>query len=131
MALSVASDLQLPEAPSAVLPVCLHVRFPGPGLACLLSPLLGTSAASALSLSVFLSVSVGNLQLVWEGDSRERKEEATENHQQHNIEGSKQAGEDPWKRSLRRGMGLLHEGHSVLQERHGWTSRAGRGDQSH
>lgn len=64
-------------------------------------------------------------------DSRECKEEATENHQQHNIEGSKQAWEDPGKWGLRRRMGFLHEGHGILQDRHGWTSGAPRGDQSH
>ena len=28
-------------------------------------------------------------------------------------------------------MGLLHERHGILQERHGWTSRVPRGDESH
>lgn len=120
-----------PRGTKHYIPVPLHLRFPLPRVSSLLSPLFHTSPSSALSLSIFLSVSVGNLWLVWEGDSRERKEKATENYQQHHIEGSKQAWEDPGKRGLRQGMGLLHEGHGILQDWHGWTSCTPRGDQSH
>lgn len=79
-----------------------------------------TSPASLLPFSA----SVGTPQPVGEGGSREGEEEATENEQQRDVEGGKQAWEDPGKRGPRRQMGRL-------QERHGPTALASRGDQGH